>query len=324
MNLLYKQKILQLLIAAMISASVIGCSKDEIPPPSSNNNDSLAIPPPPAGKIKIKDASTLAAALIIDGAVVKEGNIPAPSSGNYGQTLEITTPEIILTSGNSFDMEIKTNSNAKILFIKIDGTDKYFQVTLDNNGNIIQSAESVTRVRQCCSPDGCFGLTGKGFIQENFVADATVQVFQPPLQGTAPDLSFLSDIRYWSAPKKIKYRCFKTGTGDVFVTLTWNKLGDVDLWLKEPNGNKIYFANRTSSTGGKLDYDNVSGYGPENIFYESTPPTGNYEVWVHYYSEREGPADWTVTLKNGSNVSTERGTLVNNKDSMLVKAFVKN
>lgn len=42
------------------------------------------------------------------------------------------------------------------------------------------------------------------------------------------------------------------GAGDVQVTLSWNNLDDMDLWIYEPNGEVIYYGRRTSSTGGNL------------------------------------------------------------------------
>ena len=65
--------------------------------------------------------------------------------------------------------------------------------------------------------------------------------------------------------------------------MTWDTQSDVDLWLAEPNGNKIYCANKISSTGGELDFDNTSEYGPKNIFYKTVAPSGTYKVEVDYF-----------------------------------------
>lgn len=69
------------------------------------------------------------------------------------------------------------------------------------------------------------------------------------------------------------------------VTLTWNTNGtDVDLWVTDPNGEKCYYANRTTASGLRLDVDDTNGYGPENITTSTIIP-GDYLVQVHYYSD---------------------------------------
>jgi len=73
---------------------------------------------------------------------------------------------------------------------------------------------------------------------------------------------------------------------DFRATLYWDTDGtDVDLWVTDPEGEKCYFANRTTASGLKLDVDDVNGYGPENITGESDLPAGDYLVQLHYFSD---------------------------------------
>jgi hypothetical protein len=80
------------------------------------------------------------------------------------------------------------------------------------------------------------------------------------------------------------------GTGDVQVTLTWWNTSeiDLDLWVIEPGGERCYFGNPITATGGELDRDNLCGNyengRPENIFWESSP-SGTYSVLVHWWSD---------------------------------------
>jgi hypothetical protein len=75
------------------------------------------------------------------------------------------------------------------------------------------------------------------------------------------------------------------GYGDVQITLTWNQAVDLDLWVTDPFGERIWWMNTSSNSGGQLDRDNIAGYGPENIFWApNTAPSGNYFVQVDYYS----------------------------------------
>ncbi|MBU1920496.1 hypothetical protein KKG66_06595, partial [bacterium] len=84
------------------------------------------------------------------------------------------------------------------------------------------------------------------------------------------------------------------GTGDIQVTLTWwnqNSL-DLDLWVTDPTGERCYYGNgqapSTTTTGGQLDRDNLcSNYEngrPENIYWTTTPPAGEYIVEVDWFS----------------------------------------
>lgn len=68
-------------------------------------------------------------------------------------------------------------------------------------------------------------------------------------------------------------------------TLTWDTSGtDVDFWITDPNGEKCYYANRTTASGLALDVDDTDGYGPENITTSTIIP-GDYVVQIHYYSD---------------------------------------
>jgi len=74
------------------------------------------------------------------------------------------------------------------------------------------------------------------------------------------------------------------GYGDVQITLTWDNIADLDLHVIDPNGEDIYFYHDYSISGGKLDVDDIDGYGPENIYWPNNEaPSGNYEVYVHHY-----------------------------------------
>ena len=81
------------------------------------------------------------------------------------------------------------------------------------------------------------------------------------------------------------------GTGDVQVNITWNSPADLDLHVVDPSGAEIYWANKTSVTGGNLDLDSNAGCGTdgpraENVFWSSglIAPRGQYIVRVDNWS----------------------------------------
>ncbi|PLW95254.1 MAG: hypothetical protein C0592_00545 [Marinilabiliales bacterium] len=78
-------------------------------------------------------------------------------------------------------------------------------------------------------------------------------------------------------------------TGAITITLTWQTYDDLDLHLVEPSGNRIYFDNKVSPSGGALDVDinaeggSMTSNALENIYYKGVPPSGQYTVYVHFY-----------------------------------------
>lgn len=108
----------------------------------------------------------------------------------------------------------------------------------------------------------------------------------------------------------------RLGTGALQVSLSWNKATDQDLWVTDPSGFRIYYRNKNSTTGGKLDRDDVDGYGPENIFWLSNAPDGAYKVEVNDY-ERSSSLNTcyiTVSVPGQSKAytrTTQGGSTVN-------------
>lgn len=101
---------------------------------------------------------------------------------------------------------------------------------------------------------------------------------------------------------------------------------DIDLWVTDPAGEKIYYGHEASASGGYLDRDDVDGYGPENIYWVKDIPDGTYTVQVHYYGPSDGPATpYIVKVVNGLGVSQSfQGVLSGEDDIATVATVVKN
>lgn len=103
------------------------------------------------------------------------------------------------------------------------------------------------------------------------------------------------------------------GHGDIQITLSWNNTADIDLHVIDPTGFEIYYADPVSPSGGYLDYDNMSGFGPENVFWEeNTAPGGEYQVYVNHY-KGDDPSLYTVVINAFGSSSTFSGTLQTNQ-----------
>lgn len=107
------------------------------------------------------------------------------------------------------------------------------------------------------------------------------------------------------------------GTGDVQVTLTWDNTDDMDLWVIEPNGTRIWYGDRgPTSTGGQLDVDGYAACGGvpiavENIFWPTgQSPAGAYRAVVDEYMRCGNPsrARWRLVVRvNGVIVLDQTG-----------------
>jgi len=101
---------------------------------------------------------------------------------------------------------------------------------------------------------------------------------------------------------------------DMLATLTWDQdQSDVDLYVTEPGGETSWYHNHDTSNGMELDFDNVTGYGPEHISVSSlegdTVLPGPYVIRVHYYGDYGGGAvtgKVTVVLHEGKPEQTWR------------------
>jgi hypothetical protein len=71
---------------------------------------------------------------------------------------------------------------------------------------------------------------------------------------------------------------------DLRVTIAWNTdATDVDLWVIEPGGNKVFYGNKRGRNGSELSEDLREGYGPER-YRVGEALRGEYEVIVHYFA----------------------------------------
>jgi hypothetical protein len=110
------------------------------------------------------------------------------------------------------------------------------------------------------------------------------------------------------------------GTGDLQVTLTWHsaytaQAMDLDLWVTDPSGERCFYNNATTASGGRLDRDNrCANYEngrPENIYWD-TAPEGEYTIEVDWFVACTGSptsVPYTVRVVNRGSARTYNGTI---------------
>ncbi|WP_034337830.1 VIT domain-containing protein [Deinococcus misasensis] len=84
---------------------------------------------------------------------------------------------------------------------------------------------------------------------------------------------------------------------DLRVVLTWDAdNSDMDLWVTDPNDEKVYYGHRLSYQGGRISRDMTGGYGPEE-FSLKVAKKGKYSIQTNYYGNRQQILAGAVTLQ---------------------------
>jgi hypothetical protein len=102
-------------------------------------------------------------------------------------------------------------------------------------------------------------------------------------------------------------------SGNIQITLAWNSGADIDMYVTDPGGETISYSHTQSASGGNLDHDargNCRQGQPnntiENVFWNSPqPPSGSYQVALHYWGEcnsNAGPTNTTLSISVGGRV----------------------
>ena len=92
---------------------------------------------------------------------------------------------------------------------------------------------------------------------------------------------------------------------DIKVFLSWDTdRTDVDLWVTNPRGEKVFYERKQGSLGDALYDDVTTGYGPESYSAREAVP-GTYLVQVNYYQTdrqafAEARGEVTVILHEGT------------------------
>ena len=107
----------------------------------------------------------------------------------------------------------------------------------------------------------------------------------------------------------------QVGGGDLQISLAWDTVADLDLYVIEPTGTEIYYGNLTSMCGAQdLDANPAcltTAVSAENVTYMAcTPPSGMYTVKVNNWDDcLATPANWILTVTIGGTPYVTMGTV---------------
>jgi hypothetical protein len=192
-------------------------------------------------------------------ATIKQGTVPAAQGGP-----PVNLPSVLsLVNGGSGAMTVTSPASLFKVAIGVDGVSGYYEVDLPA-GTTSASLTSVTLL-----------IT----LAQN-LSDTSL-----PLVVAAADAN--SDF---GASQHLTATVTRVGSGDVQVSLSWDGPSDVDLHVVGPDSSEVYYANRTSPSGGTLDLDSNAACTIDNVDNENVTwptgkaPSGTYTVRADYWS----------------------------------------
>lgn len=280
------------LIALVFLLLATGCKKER-----SINEDGTNQEEEEEILIDPSDVNTFAEAIDIEGSETVTGTFPSSTTTGNPPTIVNNQPEISATNGSQavieFDFTINDGNLKAYYFQIVGGLDWYRKITYPE-------------------------ITNSG--------TATIEISIPT---TALDGDFC--VKYLAQDTEDQYsnelttciNVVRVGTGTMHITVSWNTPTDQDLYVYEPDGNVISFANPVSPSGGMLDQDATSG-GTESIFYLDSVPVGDYSIGIHDYSVSTGVNTCQVSIhtSGGSGHRTVYTTNGNEESGGLVRKLL--
>lgn len=239
------------------------------------------------------DANALTEVLIMpSGADLDNGTPPAPSASPTAPTVNNNNPIIQSSNGSTAPLNFEygnVSGNLGGCYVQIEGADRFYTVPYNSNAGTAGNLQL---------PIGLPTNLDEGEFCVNFcVYDNT------------------------GAVSNVVSSCvsvLRLGTGAIQVSLSWNNDTDQDLYVIDPSGEEISFLNTTSESGGELDRDDTSGYGPENIYWRENAPDGTYQVKVNDYSGFSSPTTFYVTVSGPNTSRSFTGTTLNGSTADVV------
>ena len=104
---------------------------------------------------------------------------------------------------------------------------------------------------------------------------------------------------------------------DMRAVLSWDADNtDIDLWVTDPNNEKVYYANRLGYQGGAMSHDFTGGYGPEEFSLRNAKP-GKYKVQAHFFGNHQQVVAGATTLM--LRLSTGFGTSQQKDENIILR-----
>ncbi|MBB1139903.1 hypothetical protein [Myroides sp. WP-1] len=231
----------------------------------------------------------------IDGATFNAGNI---QGGEKNSIAEISVNNFVINGGKAI-MTLTCTEELKSVLIGLKGHDGFYELQTTNE---LQTRDRLYRYEVILDLSQNLNLEVFGLEIVGYITDGTRTV--------------------------IYYREFQlipAGTGELQISLSWDKEDDVDLHLVKQDQGRIYYGSKTlfaenSTLIAELDIDSnpgcsIDGIKNENIYFNHLAD-GVYAIYVDLYSKCE--ASGSTGSKYIVNV-TYGGTSIRLSDHMIGK-----
>lgn len=222
-------------------------------------------------------------------------------------------------SGGSLVLNVTVEETATDLYVSTSNADfGYFRVPLD--GSAARTDEEVALATAHIEKRAAAGLPlARG--ASAFVSPRQVTVTLTPSDAARrfDVVVVASDGAVMSASSRhtLERNAVASSSAELQVSLNWIDDVDLDLRLRTPSGDEIYFADKSSADGGELDLDSnpacsLDRINNENITWgTSTPTAGEYAVVLDLWSEcsQTGPFPYLITVTVGGESTMYEGTI---------------
>lgn len=258
------------------------------------------------GQLQIGLRNSAESPIFVEGGIFVDQPLPltttggeSPSTGAPAPTLSFTNTTVLTGASTTIRVDWSNQENLSDIvgvIIGLEGTTGYYQVPLD-------SVRFPNRV----------GI--EQLLRLKTFADYEVPPTSLPVRVAVRD-SRGRVTNYASQTLTVD----KVGSGDIQVSLSWDKTNDLDLYVVDPFGCTIYWVHKNDNPppaqcrglGALQDRDaNIGCSGPrnENIFWPpGVAPEGQYSVMVNNYNAcSNATVNYTVTVNYCGKTETYEG-----------------
>ena len=200
----------------------------------------------------------------IEGATFNAGHIQA---GEQDVIEQIDVNQFVINGGKAI-MTVTSTAELKSIVIGLKGHDGFYEVKTSNE---VQTRDQLYRYEVILDLSQKLDLEIVGLELVGYITDGRRTV------------AYYRDLQVIPA-----------GTGEMQISLSWDKEDDVDLHLVKQDEGRIYYGNKTmyDATGAllaELDIDSnpgcsIDGIKNENIYFEQLAD-GQYSIFVDLYSK---------------------------------------
>lgn len=251
-------------------------------------------------------------------------SVAVTSEAGLALTLTVTD-----AAGNLLATATDTTAVGGVSVVNVALTEGVNYVTVFPAAGVTTNA--VGAFRLVAEGEGGGSSTEQPVIEATTAPDDTSATAETPTEAAATPEPVVTQ-----APANIEYTVGSVLTSaGINVSLTWASTADLNLELRDPTGQRLFFDSTTNTNGGRFGFDvnglcaNLTADAPtESATYSAGAiPTGYYEILVYYREdcENNGAQDFTLNISvDGVPVDTLTGNISAQNQGVYITSFLVN